>query len=446
MLTILRKKINKNNSNHLNKFLYLYPAFMIIFRLIRDSSKFAIQSLTNNKLRTILSLLGITIGIFAIIFVLTTVDSMEKTIKDSMRSLGRSTIFIQKWPWGFGGEYQWWEYMNRPVVSLQEMQQLQTRVNGAEAFAFLAGTNGSPKYRDRYISRVDVLGISHDYNRLEDLNMKQGRYFTLAENQRGGNVSLLGFDIASELFPNSNPVGKQISLYGRKITVIGVIEKKGLSNFGDSPDEQILLPINYFRTIFDLQNESLNPTIMTRARKEVPLDFFNGELKAVLRSLRSLAPNEKDNFAINEVNVASENLNKMFNTISLVGWFIGGIAIFVGGFGIANIMFVSVKERTKIIGIQKAIGAKNYFILLQFLFESIILSLIGGLLGLIFVWISTLLLADINVGGMEFALYLNQSNIILGLTVSITVGILAGITPALQAARINPVEAIRTGN
>ncbi|MFO8088032.1 MAG: ABC transporter permease [Bacteroidales bacterium] len=446
MLAILRKKFNKNNSPCLNKILYLYRAVMIIFRLIRDSSRFAIQALTNNKLRTLLSLLGITIGIFAIIFVLTTVDSMEKTIKDSMRSLGRSTIFIQKWPWGFGGEYQWWEYMNRPVVTLKEMQQLENRVQGAEAFAFLAGTNGVPKYRDRHIASVDILGVSHNYNKLEDLNLSEGRYFTFAESQRGGNVSLLGFDVASELFPNSSPIGKQIRLYGRKITVAGVIEKKGLSNFGDSPDEQILLPVNYLRTIFNLKNENLNPTIMTRARKEVPLEFFNGELTAVMRSLRSLPPNEKDNFAINEVNVASENLNKMFNTMSLIGWFIGGIAIFVGGFGIANIMFVSVKERTKIIGIQKAIGAKNYFILLQFLFESVILSLIGGLLGLFFVWISTVVLADIDVGGMEFTLYLNQSNILLGLAVSITVGILAGITPALQAAHINPVEAIRTGN
>lgn len=419
---------------------------MIIFRLIRESYLFAIQALVGNKLRTVLSLLGITIGIFAIIFVLTTVDSMEKTIRDSMQSLGKSTIFIQKWPWGYGGEYQWWEYMNRPQASYDEMKQIQERINGAEAFAYIASTRKPIKYRDRSINNATVMGVSHDYNKLESITLQEGRYFTHSESQLGTNVVLMGHDIANRLFKGTTPIGKQITLSGHKLTVIGFLEKKGMNNFGMSPDEQLLIPVNFLRSILSLRNSEMNQSIMTRPDEGISTKFFKGELKAIMRSIRSIRPDEKDNFAINEVDVASENLSKMFSTINVVGWFIGGISIFVGGFGIANIMFVSVRERTKIIGIQKALGSKNYFILLQFLFESVILSAIGGILGLFFVWIITLLLADIRLAGMEFTLYLNQGNILLGLFVSVVVGIMAGIAPAMQAARMNPVEAIRTGN
>ncbi len=419
---------------------------MIILRLIRESYLFAIQALFGNKLRTLLSLLGITIGIFAIIFVLTTVDSMEKTIRNSMESLGKSTIFIQKWPWGYGGEYQWWEYINRPEPDLQEMRELQERVHGAEAMAFMASTSKTLEYRNNNVEQVVLIGISHDYNKIEDITLEQGRYFTRSESRLGSNVIILGHDIATGLFPRSEPVGKEIEVFGRKLSVIGAIEKKGLNNFGMSPDEQAYIPVNFLRTVVDLRRGNFGQAIMTRPGENVPSDMFIGELKATMRAVRSIKPDEKDDFAVNEVDVASKNLSQLFSSISVIGWFIGGISIFVGMFGIANIMFVSVRERTKIIGIQKALGAKNYFILLQFLFEAIILALLGGLLGLFLVWVITVILADIKIADIEFALYLNRSNIMLGLFVSIVAGILAGIIPAFSAARMNPVEAIRTGN
>ncbi|MCF8217702.1 MAG: ABC transporter permease [Bacteroidales bacterium] len=419
---------------------------LIILRLIRESYIFAIQSLIANKLRTILSLLGITIGIFAIIFVLTTVDSMERTIRESMQSLGKSTIFIQKWPWGYGGEYHWWEYVNRPMVSYEEMQELQDRVRGDEAMAFMASTSKTVEYRDKNISNITIMGVSYEYNQLESINIREGRYFTPSESSLGSNMAILGHDVADKLFPGTSAIGKSIKIFGRKLTVIGYIEKMGMDNFGMSTDKQVLVPVMYLRSIMDLRNNSMNQSIMTRPAEGVDAAMFKGELKAAMRNMRSIRPDEKDNFAINEVDVASKNLASLFSTISVVGWFIGGISIFIGGFGIANIMFVSVKERTKIIGIQKALGSKNYFILLQFLFEAIILSVIGGLVGLFFVWLTTLLLADIQFANIEFKLYLDQSNIILGLTVSIIVGIFSGIIPAIQASRMNPVEAIRTGN
>ena len=371
---------------------------------------------------------------------------MERTIRESMQSLGKSTIFIQKWPWGYGGEYQWWEYINRPMVSYEEMQELQDRIRGDEAMAFMANTSKTVEYRDNNISNISVLGVSYEYNQLEKLKIREGRYFSPSESSLGSNVAILGYDIAEKLFPNATAIGKNIKIFGRKLTVVGYIEKMGMDNFGMSTDEQVIIPVMYLRSIIDLRNNRMNQSIMTRPAEGIDAAMFKGELKAAMRNMRSIRPDEKDNFAINEVDVASKNLASLFSTISIVGWFIGGISIFIGGFGIANIMFVSVKERTKIIGIQKALGSKNYFILLQFLFEAIILSIIGGLVGLFLVWLTTLLLADVQLFNMAFKLYLDQANIILGLSVSIVVGIFSGIIPAIQASRMNPVEAIRTGN
>lgn len=426
------------------KLVILHDTIMIIIRLIRESYLFAIQALVGNKLRTILSLLGITIGIFAIIFVLTTVDSMEKTIRDSMQSLGRNTIFVQKWPWGFGGEYEWWEYMNRPRVNYDEMKELKDRVNGELAMAFMASANRTVKYRGQYVENTRVMGISHDYNKIENLAIQRGRYFTPSESRLGANVIILGYDLAKGLFPRSNPVGKELQVFGRRLTVIGFIEKKGINNFGMSPDQQAYIPVSFLEQVIDIRYRDAGQAILTQPAENVMADMFIGELNASMRAIRSLKPGEKDNFAINEVDVASQNLSRIFGTVSAAGWFIGLIAIFVGGFGIANIMFVSVRERTNIIGIQKALGAKNYFIMLQFLFEAVILSLIGGLLGLFFVWLITLILADVEIVNVEFTLYLNQANIFLGLIVSVIVGVVAGIVPAWSASRLDPVEAIRT--
>ena len=253
----------------------------------------------------------------------------------------------------------------------------------------------------------------------------------------GKNHVLIGYDIAFALFGSLDVIGERIKLGGRKVLVIGVFAKEGEDITGNSLDTGVLIPINFGRNIMNIRKA--DPLIMAKAKEAVSKEELKDELRGVMRSIRKLKPKMSDNFALNEISVITTALDSIFSVIGMAGWVIGGFSILVGGFGIANIMFVSVKERTKLIGIQKALGAKNNFILMQFLLESVILCLIGGILGLLLVF----MLATVATSISDFSIQLSMENIILGLSVSIIIGIFSGIVPALSAARLDPVEAIR---
>jgi putative ABC transport system permease protein len=246
--------------------------------------------------------------------------------------------------------------------------------------------------------------------------------------------------LASTLFPFENPVGQTIKVNGAKVVVVGIFKKEGESILGNSSDTQVLVPINYARTLVDIHDENLNPQIMVRAKPGLTNDDLISELTGLMRSIHKLKPRNEDDFALNQTSLISTQFDSLFGVIGIVGWVIGGFSILVGGFGIANIMFVSVKERTNIIGIQKSLGAKNYFILSQFLFEAVFLSLIGGVIGLLIVYLITLVAGDSI--GMEIVL--SKSNVILGFTISILIGVVSGFVPAYGASQLDPVEAIRS--
>jgi putative ABC transport system permease protein len=249
---------------------------------------------------------------------------------------------------------------------------------------------------------------------------------------------ILGRDIKDGLFPNEEAIDKTITVRGRRVTVIGVFTKEGESVIGNSNDNGITMPVNYARKFLDIKSERLNPTIIVKAKDGVTNQELMDELRGNMRSIRRLRPVEEDNFALNETKLLSTQISGLFDAITMAGWIIGGFSILVGGFGIANIMFVSVKERTPIIGIQKSLGAKNYFILIQFLTEAIVLCLVGGILGILLVYIGTFAAAQ-----FEFELQLTTGNIILGLSVSALIGLISGFIPAFTASRLDPVEAIR---
>lgn len=399
----------------------------------------AIGALTANKLRTVLSLLGITIGILAIISVFTMVDSMEKQVRGSVESLGDDVIYIQKWPWTFGENYPWWKYWQRPVPNLKELHEVQNRCRNAEAFAFMAYTQKTVEYGSNNMENASIVCVSHDWNKIKTFELTEGRYFTPFESAGGRNVAIIGSRVAEALFGEANAVGKTIKMMGRKIDVIGVFQKEGESLFGNSTDNQVVIPANYARTLVDIRRERFNPMIQAKAKEGVSNEELKDELRGIMRSVRKLKPLADDNFALNETSLLSNSMEGLFDVINGAGWLIGLFSILVGGFGIANIMFVSVKERTHIIGIQKSLGAKNYFILLQFLFEAVFLCLIGGAAGLAFVFF--LALAGSNI--LELDIALSLKNIFLGLAISAAIGLVSGIVPAWVASRLDPVEAIR---
>lgn len=410
---------------------------MIIFRLLRESVSFAFQSLRVNKLRTLLSLLGITIGIFAMISVFTVIDSLEKQIRDSVSSLGDDVIYIQKWPWEFSQDYAWWKYMNRPVPTLEEYEVIRDNAKNIETCAFMGSAMRSVSY-EAVNTNSPILVATHDYKDNRAFDISKGRYFSEKESLVGSNVAIIGYDIAENLFDGRNPIGKEIKVDGHRVTVIGVFDKEGSNMMSTSHDYLIMLPVNYGKRIFRLNSNELNPMIMTRAKSDVSIQQMNDELEILLRSHRRLSPLEEPNFALNQASMISQGVDKIFATIDVAGIIIGGFAILVGGFGIANIMFVSVKERTRMIGIQKAIGAKSGFILTQFLFEAVVLSLMGGVLGLILIYIGTLIGSSL----VDFEFVLSFKNIITGLIISGVIGVISGFWPAKQAADLDPVVAM----
>ena len=410
----------------------------IFLFLFKESFLFAFNSLRSNKLRTFLSLFGITIGIFSIISVFTVIDSLEDNIKESISSLGDDVVYVQKWPWAMGGDYPWWKYMSRPVPDLREARELSERSNLAEAMAFEVFARKTLQYKENYAENIEIEAATEGYKDIRNFDIENGRYFSDYEMQKGGNKILMGAKIASELFAGENPIGKSLKIMGRKVEIIGIFAKEGDDMFGISKDNKVIMPLQFARNILNIKSESLGPMIMVKPKEGISVDELIEELRGLMRSIRRLRPLEDDNFALNKTSIISQGFEGLFVVLDLAGMIIGGFSILVGGFGIANIMFVSVKEQTKIIGIQKAIGAKSYFIMLQFLFEAVLLSLIGGGVGLLIIWLGALGISSAT----DMAFALSFKNVFIGLSISISIGIISGLLPAFTAARLDPVKAI----
>jgi len=394
-----------------------------------------------NKLRTFLSLLGITIGIFAIISVFTVIDSLERYIRESLDALGTNMVYIQKWPWTppeGETEYPWWKYVNRPLLKMEDTEEFMRRGVTVQNAAFFYGFTRSVQYYSSKLDNATVLATTYHLHDTWNLKLTAGRYFTENEMYAGAPVALIGAVIAEKLFPNQNPVGETIKIQGFRFQIIGVYEKTGQDMFGTSMDNYIHISVIKSFSMVDITHQDYNQTICVKAGSEIDRERFLAEVEGIMRMIRKLSPMEENNFAMNEVSLISNQFEQFFIVFNMAGWIIGGFSILVGGFGIANIMFVSVKERTKIIGIQKSLGAKKYFILLEFIFEAVVLSIIGGILGLILIYLGTQLISYTT----EFKVILTAGNIIKGLSISGIIGFIAGIMPARAASRLNPVEAM----
>jgi putative ABC transport system permease protein len=403
----------------------------------------AFLELRANKLRTFLSLLGITIGIFCIISVLTVLDSLKNSIQKDMATLGSDVLYIGRWPWmDDGGEYKWWEYWRRPGMTPRDVRAIESQVpDAATATLCLTTRRLTVKYRDMELSSIAGYAVMTFFDKVQNIDIQLGRYLSTSELDGGNNSVVLGYAVYMNLFPgNIDPLGKSVTFLGRRFNVVGVMKKAGQNMAGFDYDNSVVFPYYAAASLLDLKSNNIDPLLAVKAAPGKNIDEVKYEVAGVLRRTRKVRPGEPDNFAINQLSQVSERLNMIFGTIDVVAWFIGGLSLLVGAFGIANIMFVTVKERTRIIGLKKAIGARRSSILLEFLLEAVALSMIGGLIGILVVVAIGLIVSY----AFDFEVVLSFANFLIGIFVSIFVGVLAGITPAISASKLDPVVAIRT--
>ncbi|MCL6462547.1 MAG: ABC transporter permease [Flavobacterium micromati] len=414
---------------------------LVYLRLLKESFGFAMNALTNNKLRTLLSLLGVTIGIFSIIAVLAAVDSLDRKITKDLSGLDKNTIYLMKFSFGPSNIPQW-KREQFPNVKYDEYTYMKGTMTNTDQMAYQIFTRReSIKYDSKTVSDINIVPVSQEFIDIQGLEFEKGRFYNESEANSGASVIVLGNEIANSLFENSEPIGKNVRLYGKRFTVIGVLKKEGSGLFGDGNDTSAYIPVNFVRQLFGDNNTSLTNVIIFKPEKGVDMDAYKGEITQKLRNVRGLKAGEMDNFFINVFSGFTDLIDGILGQMNVVGWIISGFSLLVGGFGIANIMFVSVKERTNLIGIQKSLGAKNRFIMFQFLFEAIILSVFGGIIGLLLVWIISIILTK----ALDFEFILGVGNIVLGTGLAAAIGLISGILPAIAASKLDPVEAIRTG-
>lgn len=410
-----------------------------VLTIFGNSLKLTLKELRVNKLRTFLSLIGISFGIFCIIGVLATVGSLEHNIQAQLKSLGTNTIYIDKWQYAGGSDYPWWKFVNRPVPEYKEVKFIRERSKLASNVAFEMDDNMNVEYNDFALEGISMSAVSRDMMGITPLTMEYGRQISGNEFENGSPVAVMGYSNAEALFGDpSFAVGKVIKLKGHQVTVIGVIEKMGQMMIGQDWDHSVLLPYKFARKIVNERRSS--PKIVVKGKEGVSSEALSNELEGIMRSIRKLGPLEEDNFTLNQISSLSDQISSVFSSINLGGWAIGLLSLIVGAFGIANIMFVTVKERTSIIGLKKAIGAKKKSILSEFLLEAAIICILGGIMGIILVYILTLVLTSV----FNFPVYISLGVLGVAVSICIVIGIIAGFIPAYTASRLDPVVAIRS--
>ncbi|MFN8274206.1 MAG: ABC transporter permease [Flavobacteriaceae bacterium] len=417
---------------------------VVYWRLLGESFGFALNALRTNKLRTLLSLLGVTVGIFSIIAVLTAVDSLDRKIKKDLSTLDKNTMYLTSVPFG-PSDIPQWKIEQFPKVTYDEYQYLKKEeIDGVENMSFQFFTKTEQvRFESKTMSDVNMVAVTDEFDDIQRMEFEEGRFFNESESNSARPVVVLGYEIAQGLFDGAEPIGKTVRIYGQRFQVIGVTQKKGGSGIdvGGGDDTSAFFPSNFLRKLYGDKNDMMLPVVIIKPEKGINIDELKANIGHKLRDYRGIKTDNIDNFFINILSGLTDFIDNMVAQLNTIGWIISGFSLLVGGFGIANIMFVSVKERTHLIGIQKSLGAKNKFILLQFLFESVILSVIGGVVGLILVFI----IAQVLTNMLDFEFVLGMGNALLGTGLSALIGLISGVLPAISASRLDPVEAIRTG-
>lgn len=408
-------------------------------QILSNSLKLTLQELRVNKLRTALSLTGVAFGIFCIIGVLATVGSLERNIQNEVKTLGNNTIYIDKWDYSGGPDKPYWKYRARPVMKYEEMGLIKERAQLVDEVSFLMQSSGNISFKDDIIQSASVYGMVESQMVIQPISFAAGRFISSVEFNSGSAVGLIGFENAEKLYGSAErAVGNYFEIKGKRVNIVGVIKKEGKNFIGWDYDNCIMLTHKFCKQI--IEEDFSNPVLIVKGKDGVTTKAISDELEGIMRQIRRLAPRQEDNFSLNSVEAFSQAITSLFSTVNIVGGLIGIISLIVGMFGIANIMFVTVKERTSVIGLKKAIGAKRRSILFEFLLEAAMLCLMGGAFGLFFVYILTLVLS----GPLKFPVYISIPLLVGTVIICLVVGILAGIFPASRAAKMDPVVAIRS--
>ena len=414
-----------------------------LFFELFESLKFAVKSLKTNLLRTSLSLLGVSVGIFSIVAIYSAIDALNETVMSSMNKFGQNTLYITKFSFAGESKVPRWKRKNFPFANIDEYKMLQKSLSKNEVKAvtfriFMPSTKITVPGKEPLLG-AELIADGAEFPNIQELEFEAGRFFNKTEELRAAPVAVIGADIKQALFENENPIGKTLRIFGKKLKIIGVLKKEGEA-VGPSNDGRVFIPYSFARTIVAPYKSFT--AIIIAPQPTANIKDLTEKIRILLRQKRHLKPSDIDNFFINNINTVKDQVEKITGVLRLGGGFLALFSLLIGAFGIANIMFVSVKERTNQIGIQKALGAKSSFILWQFLFESMFLSMIGGAIGIFLVWLGTLLLAQLQT---DFVIQLSLKNILIGLFISSVIGLFAGLLPAWKAAKLDPVEAIRTG-
>jgi putative ABC transport system permease protein len=408
------------------------------FEIILSSFKMAMEEFRSNKLRTFLSLFGITVGIFCIIGVLATVDSLERNVQNDIKALGSNTIYVDKWD--YSGQIPWWKLVNRPVAKFEEVKMLKQRSSLSGNVAFNINTTSKLEWGDEAVTGVNIYGITEDFSHIQKLDIELGRFLQQSDFDYGANNMVIGYSIAEKLFTRpEKAVGQEVVLYGRRANVIGLIKKQGKSLIGGWDfDECVLLSYSFMKSM--VREDRSQPVLLVQGKDNIPMKALRDDVQGAMRSIRKLRPTQSDNFSMNDIEAFGEFAHSIFSGINKGGWAIAILSLVVGMFGVANIMFVTVRERTGQIGLKKAIGAKRYSIMMEFLLESAFLCIMGGLIGLMLVFVLTKIFS----ASFGFPIFISVGILTLAISICIITGVLAGIIPAFIAARMDPVVAIRS--
>lgn len=403
---------------------------------LSEGVKIAFQAIASNKIRAILTTLCIVIGIVSVTSMNTITDGIDRQFEESLSLLGRNVVYVEKWPWGLGGgEYKWWDYRNRREMKIEYVDQLRKSSRYAEDIAAAISRNRTVRFQDNYVENIEVVGSTSNYLKPTALELDRGRFFTDQENERGARVIVLGGGLAETLFEGKgDPMEKEIRIEGQRFLVIGTFEKQGSSIGINDTDNLAVMPMQTFKSIYGLR---WGLQISVRFPDELALAEGQYEIEGLMRQIRQLEPGEDNDFAINKPELFKAAFERMTGTIYLVGIFLTGLALFVGGIGVMNIMFVSVKERTKEIGIRKAVGAKSWEILFQFLIEAVVICLLGGVIGIALSVGTTKLINEFFVAYMDWGTVLNA------VILCSLVGVVFGFIPSYKAAKADPIDSLR---